>query len=182
MTTVKISGAIINGMVYVNESRLGLNLEARADPNAGFSELGWWFPSDNNYILDNVLRTGDDTLRHEGLAYQGTCIRPDGTVLDIKLGGPDYRLQSVHNSTPVIVIPADEDSAFVSTFVEALSAHPDLDDVGHGNWSVERLMDTLSAFPGNNYLVEFMPLTELLAELQRRPTRNFSPFPRTGKE
>lgn len=182
MKIVKIAGAIINGIVYVNESRLGLNLEAAASPEAGFTEFGWWFPSDNNYLINKVLSTGKDDLRHEDVVYQGTCLRPDRTLVDVKLAGHNYRLMSVHNTTPVVVIPTDEDSSFVSTFVERLSCHPELDDVGHGEWSAERLMEVLSAFPGNNRLVEYMPLSDLLSELANRTIRDFPTFPRTGKD
>lgn len=180
MSTVSIAGFVVNGVVYVNTAVQSMHLMAPYNPEAGFDKLGWWFPNDGQEKISDILVNGDDCERHEDITYSGSVLRHDGRFYDVKLAGPNYRLTFLHQPTPVMVFPADTESAFVATFIEHLSMHPDLDTEGP-EWSAERITKILSCFGGCHNFKPFMTLDELKAKVQAMPECKLAPFPRQRK-
>lgn len=175
MSTMCISGVIIDGMVYINTSRSGINLPTLATGDEGFTKQGWWFPTDTAELMTRVLTTGDDTLRHPEVVYSGTLIRGDGSITDIALAGPNYRIVSAHGKTPVIAIPEGRDSSMLSTFIEHLSMHPEIDPE-NGVWTIERIERICSLFSGNHHFKPYMELSEIVSTLSEMEILPFAGF------
>lgn len=175
---LKLSGAIIDGVIYYNPRRGGLNLENKAVPENYFTAWGWFFPADDVRMITRVWANNRDELRHANLTYLGTVIRSDGSIWDIQMCGESYRIFSEHQKTNVVAVPAERESSCFCNFVEYLSDHPELDSEAHGVWSVERLNSITRKQVGNNHLVPWITLDELMKRLAESPSAEFPPHPK----
>lgn len=181
MTTSAISGFIVNGMVYVNRTQPGMYIPVPTTVEDGFTEHGWWFPTDGVHMLTKVLSDGNDRSRHEDITYSGALLKDDGKFYDIRLAGPHYRLVCAHGTAPVMVFPEDKESSLVASFIEHLSLNPELDPEG-GVWTPERIIKILGHFPGNHNFSPYIPLEELIAKVKERGSKAFADFPRGPAE
>lgn len=181
MKDIRISGLIIDGMIYVNRVATSIDLYQPFNPESNFGRLGWWFPNDSIPLLEEILVTGEDTKRDEKINYNGTLFNADGELTDYRLCGDSYRLNFRHAISPVTVIATERAASHIAAYIELLSTRPELDTLDEP-WSLERVKKILGHFIGNFSFDPFITVDELKERLSTRERLPLAPFLRKEQD
>lgn len=181
MNDIRISGLIIDRMIYVNRVTTSIDLYQPFNPENNFGRLGWWFPNDSIPVLEEILITGKDTSRDERINHNGTLFNSNGDLIDYRLCGDNYRLSFHHAISPITVIATERSGAYIGSYIEFLSTRPEFDTQGLP-WTLDRVKKVLGHFIGNFSFDPFITVDELKERLSKKESVPLAPFSRKEKE
>lgn len=164
---MKINAVLIGDEIFVNTKTQYLYYEGITVIDDYYSKYGWWIPTPNSLRLEEALTVEENKLEDDW-TYISSVIDVSGRIKDVYWAKESGWRVTLHQSTPVRLLYDHSDSSELAFTIETLSVRKDLDNVGKGKWSIERVEEILSHFKANNNFKRWCTLPELVEELKKR--------------
>lgn len=162
-----INGVVAGETLYHRSHRVGIDYPTKAYAEDYYTKYGWWFPSDDVYIINEVLDHKRMGLKHLDIEYRGTLLTHDNKLIDIRLAGDNRIIMSPVSEHALMAVLAGDDEASKLAMIATAISEPEYAALLDVPVTTQYVLDKLDTYSHHGYWVE-VKRADILEELKKR--------------